>query len=346
MSVLLNNGPFGYRPFTIGDRSGKGEKQWHAGGPDYVDIGLVNNMSDAALESTERQILKLFDAAAKDVIVRLSLFSLADFPRSEVGQRHLKRRHYFGDAELWKSKLDALIVTGAEPRAPDLDQEPYWGSLTNVFDWAETNTLSTACSCLAVHAAVLHMDRIGRHSLGEKCFGIFHCDKVTNHGLMDDVASSFPMPHSRWNDVAENDLSDSGYTILSKSYRAGVDTFMKKRGGCLFVFFQGHPEYEAWTLLSEYRRDIERYLRRERDHYPAMPSGYFNPAVSKTFAVFQDKALSSRTPELLAELQTAQLGTGLTDPWRSEAALIYRNWLNYLLAKKAGSAQPNLVASS
>src|SRR2546429_6417390 len=50
------------------------------------------------------------------------------------------------------------------------------------------------------------------------------------------------------------------YTTLFRS----VDMFVKELNS-LFVFFQGHPEYEATTLLLEYRRDIKRFLRRERE---------------------------------------------------------------------------------
>jgi homoserine trans-succinylase len=40
-----------------------------------------------------------------------------------------------------------------------------------------------------------------------------------------------------------------------------------KQRNSLLVFFQGHLEYEAQTLLLEYRRDVGRYLRRERELY-------------------------------------------------------------------------------
>src|ERR1035438_1993207 len=54
-----------------------------------IDIGLLNNMPDAALQSTERQFLTLMDsAAAGDIAVRLSLYALPDVPRSESGRRH------------------------------------------------------------------------------------------------------------------------------------------------------------------------------------------------------------------------------------------------------------------
>jgi len=37
-----------------------------------IDIGLVNNMPDAALKATERQFLTLLDAAADGMVVRLT----------------------------------------------------------------------------------------------------------------------------------------------------------------------------------------------------------------------------------------------------------------------------------
>lgn len=54
-----------------------------------LDIGLVNNMPDKALLSTERQFLTLLDSAAHDVVVRLWLYALPDIPRNEWGQRHI-----------------------------------------------------------------------------------------------------------------------------------------------------------------------------------------------------------------------------------------------------------------
>ena len=41
--------------------------------PDVVDIALVNNMPDAALDATVRQFRALLSAAAGDLDVRLTL---------------------------------------------------------------------------------------------------------------------------------------------------------------------------------------------------------------------------------------------------------------------------------
>ena len=55
--------------------------------------------------------------------------------------------------------------------------------------------------------------------------------------------------------------------MLTRTADAGVDTFIKQQKS-LFVFFQGHPEYESDTLLREYRRDVGRYIKGETATYP------------------------------------------------------------------------------
>src|SRR5262249_8678560 len=148
--------------------------------------------------------------------------------------------------DLWGSQLDGLIVTGTEPRTARLTDEPYWASLARLIEWADARTHSTVWSCLAAHAAVLHLDGIRRRRLDSKCFGVFECSRVFAHPLTAALPLRLRMPHSRWNDVPEDALRACGYRVLTRS-NAGVDAFLKKRRS-LFVFFQGHPEYEANTL--------------------------------------------------------------------------------------------------
>src|SRR5262249_61113106 len=161
-----------------------------------LEIGLVNNMPDTALEATERQFIALLEAACGDVRVRLRFFSLPGVPRSERGQRHVDK-FYRGLRELPGSGLDALIVTGTEPRAASLRNEPYWHWLGELIDWAEASTVSTVWSCLAAHAAVLHLDGIGRHPLPDKCFGVFDCATLVDHPLTAGAAAGFGGPFRR-----------------------------------------------------------------------------------------------------------------------------------------------------
>src|ERR1700730_1336734 len=132
-----------------------------------LHIGLINNMPDRAMQASERQFVKLLDAASPGIAVHLSLYALPDIPRTEWGRSRISR-YYSGVEILQDNPLDGLIVTGTEPIAPHLTDEPYWKSLTKVFAWAEHNTLSTVWSCLAAHAAVLHLDGIPRRRLAAK----------------------------------------------------------------------------------------------------------------------------------------------------------------------------------
>jgi homoserine O-succinyltransferase/O-acetyltransferase len=338
MPVLLDGGPHGYRAFAATeDLRGRSRPEFREGDASCIDLGLINNMPDSALETTERQVLKLIDAAAGDILVRLRLYSLPNVPRSDLGQQHIAHHNYFGSDDLFNGRLDGLIVTGAEPRVPDLAQEPYWSTLTQVIDWAEQSTLSTIWSCLAVHAAVLHFDGIVRRALSNKCFGIFAFEQVSTHPMLNGTPSLLRTPHSRWNEVEEDALASCGYTILTRSQEAGVDTFVRQQKS-LFMFFQGHPEYESGTLLGEYRRDIGRFLRKEKDVYPAIPRNYFDCDAERILHDFQKRALTERRDDLLASFPYSLLMSNLTDAWRETAVQLYRNWLVYISTQKSLNA--------
>ena len=300
-----------------------------------ISIGLVNNMPDAALEATERQFVDLIRATTAKAVVYLKLFSIPEVPRADNVRRALAGR-YRDISELWDTRLDGLIVTGTEPRAERLSDEPYWTTLSNIVDWARENTTSTIFSCLAAHAAVLHADGIERRPLVQKCFGVFDCDVLAAHALTKDLGPRLLVPHSRYNDLPEQALVASGYRVLTRSDAAGVDLFARQEGDhrSLFLFLQGHPEYEAGTLLREYRRDVARFLRGEREHYPTDPLGYFGDAVEKILSEFRARASRNRSEDLIADFPMSILEASLEGRWRGSAANIYENWLCYLSRRK------------
>jgi homoserine O-succinyltransferase len=314
---------------------------------EHLDIALINNMPDAALEDTELQFFDLLDDASGELPIYLKLYSLTGIPRTDRGQRHLNS-FYYGLDELWNSHFDGVIITGTEPRQADLQEEPYWRSLADVFDWAERNTSSAVLSCLAAHASVLHSDGIPRHRLSDKQFGVFDFTKAVNHPIIEGTSEPIRFPHSRWNEVLADDLTDCGYFVVTRSTEGGVDTFIKKKKQSLFVHFQGHPEYGPETLLKEYRRDIRRYLRKERETYPTMPKGYFDTAVAKLLIDFQDSVLSDSFSEkkLMDGFPEASVSRTLNRTWQLSATTIYRNWLRYMVINKADSPQLSAVAAS
>ena len=113
-----------------------------------VHVGLVNNMPDDALRATELQFARLLKEASGALDVRLKLFSFRSIARGE--EAHARMAGFYDDAVLLEAaNIDALIVTDAQAGAADLRQEPYWGELTRLIDWAQGSTISTLFSCRA-----------------------------------------------------------------------------------------------------------------------------------------------------------------------------------------------------
>jgi homoserine O-succinyltransferase len=291
-----------------------------------LTIGLINNMPDPALQATERQFTRLLQTAAGNRRIHLHCFSLPSVKRSPQA-RALMAGRYTDIADLGRLPLDGLIVTGAEPIAPTLPEEPFWKDLTDVIDWAEANTRSAIWSCLAAHAAVLHLDGIERQRLTRKCSGVYDCHKVADDWLMKDIRSPLKIAHSRINELRKADLAAHGYQLLTESPDAGVDIFAKRLRSH-FVFFQGHPEYDALSLQREYLRDITRYLARQRDSFPAFPAGYFDAETEHKLGHYRKRASAERQIPLSVELPhlalRSDLATGVA------ASAIFGNWLEYL----------------
>jgi homoserine O-succinyltransferase len=308
---------------------------------DGLVIGLVNNMPDAALEATEQQFANLLEAAAGAQKIRLRLFALPEIARGKAARERILR-HYSDIKKLLRVPVDGLIVTGAEPCAVDLKDEPYWRSLIEVLRWAEANAVPTIWSCLAAHAVVLHLSGIRRQRLQEKCSGLFSFDRAGDHPFTDGLPEQFLMPHSRYNGLPEDELVAAGFTILSRSARAGVDMFVKDGEGP-FLFVQGHPEYDAYTLLREYRRDIRRFLKGEMATYPAMPVGYFDDDAAAYFNRLRQETLQHRSDKTMQPFLSGTTEPLLANVWRSTAIRLYTNWLSLLMLKKATVAARELA---
>jgi len=121
-------------------------------------------------------------------------------------------------------------------------------------------------------------------------------------------ASAFAMErHTR------RPLNACGYRVLTRAADAGVDMFIKQQKS-LFVFFQGHPEYESSTLLLEYRRDVSRYLRGETDTYPSIPRGYFDDDTMIRLSAIQQEAKANPRDEIRLNL---------AESWKSYASKIH-----------------------
>ena len=302
-----------------------------------VHVGLVNNMPDAALRAAELQFARLLKAAAGSLDVRLRLFSLRSIERGE--QARSRMAGFYDDAGLLQaSNIDALIITGAQPCAVDLRDEPYWAELAHLIDWAGIGTISTLFSGLAADAAVLHLDGITRRPLAAKLSGIYDSVRVEDDPLFFNTAPVLPVPHSRRNDIAQADLAAKGYRVLSrldpKDGNGGqVDIFTREPPGhSRFVFFQGHPEYDPGTLGGEYLRDMGRFLHGETAERPVLPQQYFDRATEDRLA---EIAGESHSETNLARYQDIVLGALPRQVWRANTVRLFGNWLTLVAAAKA-----------
>ena len=340
MTVLLEKRRLIVSPGLVPAQQRREDKFGH---PQKVDvdltIGLINNMPDGALKATERQFMCLLRRAAGDVRIDFHCFSLPSVRRSQSEKGRLEGQ-YTDIAEIERLQIDGLIVTGAEPNAATLPQETFWRELTDIVDWARNNTRSTIWSCLAAHAAMLHLDGIERQRIETKCSGIYDCVGVSPHWLTEGLPTPFKVAHSRLNEVRADDLTANGYQLLSRSLRGGVDSFAKDFGS-QFIFFQGHPEYEELSLEREYLRDISRFLSCERDSYPGIPASYFDAETEQKLAAFAVRAQAERRPALSTELPDRTLREDIATG--AAATVMFRNWIGFLFERaRATSPETSL----
>jgi homoserine O-succinyltransferase/O-acetyltransferase len=299
------------------------------GGETTLHIGLLNNMPDAAVLPTQRQFSALLDASSDEFTIVLSLWTLDSLARSEKTRGEMSGL-YESAKWLHAASLDAIIVTGAEPRAASLEEEPYWDELTGLIEWSRGGTFSMLASCLAAHVAIRHEAGVQRRRLAQKRSGLYVTDVVRSHQLTEGIPVGGSVPHSRWNGVDESDLAANGYLVLRSSSEAGVDLFIKD-GEHLQVFLQGHPEYDADTLAREYRRDLMRALQAGKPA-PALPVHYFDEDALSTLREFSGRAdldPSQPFPDQVLQLRKA--------PWRKASRRLFRNWLAQVAARKSAA---------
>lgn len=313
---------------TWASRTGTGDR----GGGDIV-VALVNNMSPRAMRTTERQFRGLLDDAAGRHGIRLKLFTIHEDQQIGPAQPDERDRYRTIDA-LWNTRLDGMIVTGMEPAAARLCDEPAWPALTRLINWAISRRIPTIWSCLAAHAAVLHLDGIERVPLPRKLSGLFDCTRtVAGHPLTAGVPPQWRCPHSRHNGLAEDVLRARGYEVISFSEGAGVDMFVRHYGAP-FLFCQGHPEYGMDVLMREYIRDLKRYLDGERGTLAEIPTRYVDAATESRLRAIRETIGRLDGAEVIASTQAVARTAVYAAGWRPVAVEVYRNWLASIVAHR------------
>jgi homoserine O-succinyltransferase len=292
-----------------------------------LHIGLLNMMPDAALGATERQFLRLINESNQIAQFYVHPFTLDELERSPAAREHIDR--YYEDFDRIRAEgLDALIITGANVVGPNLEDQPFWAPLIDVIDWALENVTSTLCSCLATHAVLQFRYGQRRHALSAKRWGVYpHRVVEKRHPLVNDVNTLFDVPHSRFNEVDREQFDAAGLRVLVESEQAGVHLAVSE-DGLRIVFFQGHPEYDTVSLLKEYKREVDRFARSQRDDYPPFPERYIGLRDRAILEEHRDRILAARDqgrePPPFPE---RHIVPRLDNTWHDTAEGVVGNWM-------------------
>ena len=287
-----------------------------------LHIGLLNMMPDGALHATERQFLRLIGNSNRIAQFYVHIFTVDGVPRSADMQRYIDE-NYEKFSDIAVQGLDGLIITGTNPVHADLRDEAYLPGMTEVLRWADGNVASILYSCLASHVAFQHFYGLTRKPLPEKLFGVFE-HRVLNreHPLLSNVNTRFDMPHSRKNDVSQQALEAHGLPVLVAGKESGA-ALATSPDGFRHIYLQGHPEYDHFSLLKEYQRDLFAYIEGSQARAPNPPAHYFPPEAA---SVLQDYLHGGAQREFPYQL----LIDSIDNTWRDTAKAIFANWLGLI----------------
>ncbi|NCC21468.1 MAG: homoserine O-succinyltransferase [Alphaproteobacteria bacterium] len=289
-----------------------------------LHIGFCNMMPDAALEAAERQFFRLVGESNKIAQFYIHPFTLPVVERSDKAKAYFNQ--YYEPLEtIMDEGLDALIITGAsEESNPKVSDKSYWKPLLELLEWSHQNVTSTLCSCLASHAAVTYKYGQEPSWQDDKCFGIFsHRVADRGHPLARCMNTVFNAPHARHNQITASQFREAGLSIVAESEEAGVHA-ATSRDGIRLVCFQGHPEYDTFSLLKEYRREIEVFREGGRPDYPTFPKSYFNPEAAEFVLGYQSDVEAGKDPGPFPEEELAEK---LDNTWTDSARAMIANWI-------------------
>lgn len=255
---------------------------------------LILNLMPTKI-TTETQLLRLLGNSPLQVDIEL--LQMASHTSKNTSPHHLTT-FYKTFKQVKNETFDGLIITGAPVEQLEFEEVDYWNELCEIMEWSKHNVYSTFHICWGAQAGLYYHYGIKKYPLKQKLSGIYrHKVLMPNHPLMRGFDDTFEIPQSRYTGIELDDVKRCpSLELLSVSDEAGAAIMANKTGRQVFI--TGHAEYDRDTLANEYFRDCNKGIS------PNIPCNYFP----------DDDA--SKTPPMI---------------WRSNATLLYTNWLNYFV---------------
>lgn len=156
-------------------------------------------------------------------------------------------------------KLDGLIITGAAVGRIPFEDVRYWDEISEIFDHARHNLVSTLGICWGGIAMAYHLDHdLKRSFFPQKLFGVYRgTNLVRHHPITGDLDDEFDCPQSRYSKI-DSDLllqkeKEGLLRLLAHNSEAGH--FIFETPDHRFVMHLGHPEYNRQRIIDEWQRD-------------------------------------------------------------------------------------------
>lgn len=256
-------------------------------------ILILNLMPDK--ERTETQLLRLLSNSPLQVSV--DFIHTETYQSKNVHRSHLEK-FYQTFSEIKEQRYDGMIITGAPVEHLEFEEVDYWKEFVEIMEWTKDHVTSTLNICWGAQATLYHHYGINKEMREEKISGIY-TQKLINptNKLVRGINDQFNVPHSRHTDSDYAAVANHNeLTILDSSDQVGPLLIVSNDEKNVMI--TGHIEYDADTLLREYQRDLAKGLNIQA------PENYFpnNDPNEKPI-----------------------------NHWRSEAYLIFSNWLNYFV---------------
>ncbi len=243
--------------------------------------------------ATETQIMRKLSNTPLQIEV--DLLRTKSHEASHVSAGHLET-FYRTFEDIQDEHYDGLIITGAPVELLEFEEVDYWDELCRIMDWSSTHVHSTLHICWGAQAGLYYHYGIPKYRLPAKASGVFEHRLVKPKSpLVRGLDDRFSAVHSRNTEVRAEDVEAvDALEIVAVSDEVGLYIVKSTDSRRFFIF--GHPEYDRDTLKLEYERDLGRGIN------PEVPAHYFPN---------DDPTQEPR------------------NVWRSQAQLLYTNWLNY-----------------
>lgn len=256
-----------------------------------LKIGILNLMPTKI--TTETQILRCLSNTPLQI--EAEFIAVSSHESKNTPPEHLIA-FYKSFEEIRDHNFDGFIITGAPVEQLEFPEVDYWDELCEIMEWTKSHVHSTLHICWGAQAGLFYHYGVPKYPLSEKISGIFtHRLLTPKSRLFHGFDGEFLAPHSRNTENRAEDIAKiPELKLMAISDEAGVYAVGSTDGRQFFVM--GHSEYDANTLDSEYRRDLDKGLN------PQIPQHYYpddNP---------------ENTPILR---------------WRAHSTLLFTNWLNY-----------------